>query len=269
MPSAEMKSMTEKAFAPFSRVSSEYRVFRPSYPSPLLVWLASVTPGRRRAWDCGTGTGQAARGLAEHFECVVASDASRGQLAQLPVAGQVLRCCCTAESAAIADGSVDLVTVAQALHWFNADRFFREACRVLVPGGVLAVWTYGSVTADCEPITDLLREFEHETIGPWWPPGRVLVNQGYSGLVLPGVELDVPTFSMRVEWTLEQLFGYLGTWSAVLRHREATGLDPLPPLRRTLVESWGEEDRRRVVSWPLTVRASRVGLGPGSETFEV
>lgn len=261
--------MTEKLSDQFSRVSSEYRAFRPSYPSSLFAWFASVTPGRRMAWDCGTGSGQAARGLAEHFECVVASDASRGQLAEMSTEGRVLRCCCTAEFAAIAGGSVDLVTVAQALHWFEVDRFFREACRVLGPGGVLAVWTYGSVTTDCEPITDLLRAFEFDTVGPWWPPERVLVNEGYGGLVLPGVELEVPPFDMSAEWTMDQLLGYLGTWSAVLRHRAATGRDPLPRLRGKLTESWGEPGRRRRVSWPLTIRVSRVGPGSGTETFEV
>lgn len=240
--------MPEKVPDQFSRVSREYRVFRPSYPSSLFTWLASVAPARRLAWDCGTGTGQATRALVEHFDRVVATDASRGQLAESSVAGRVLRCCCTAESAAVAPTSVDLVTVAQAIHWFDPGRFFREALRVLVPEGILAVWTYGSVTVDDEPITDLLREFEFETVGRWWPPGRALVNEGYSGLVLPGVELAVPPFRMRVEWTLDQVLGYVGTWSAVLRHRAATGRDPLPPLRRTLAESWGEAGRRRDVS---------------------
>lgn len=250
--------MPERVPDQFSRVSREYRVFRPSYPSSLFTWLASVSPARRLAWDCGTGTGQATRALVEYFDRVVATDASRGQLAESIVAGRVLRCCCTAESAAVAPTSVDLVTVAQAIHWFDRGRFFREAFRVLVPGGILAVWTYGSVTTDCEPITDLLREFEFETVGRWWPPGRVLVNTGYRDLELPGVQMEVPTFRMSVEWTLEQVLGYLGTWSAVLRLRAATGRDPLPPLRRKLAEPWGEAGRRREVSWPLTVRVCRM-----------
>jgi len=153
---------------------------------------------------------------------------------------------------------MDLVAVAQALHWFEVDRFFQEVRRVLVPGGILAVWTYGSVTTDCEPITGLLREFEHETIGRWWPPQRALVDARYGGVVLPGVELNVPTFSMHAEWTLDQLLGYVATWSGVLRHREATGTDPVVALRHHLQQPWGPQGHIRTINWPLTVRASRV-----------
>ena len=66
----------------FSAHAQNYARFRPTYPTELFAWLASQSPGHRLAWDCGTGNGQAALGLADHFVHVHATDLSPQQLAQ-------------------------------------------------------------------------------------------------------------------------------------------------------------------------------------------
>ena len=164
----------------------------------------------------------------------------------------------TAERPAIATGTVALVTVAQALHWLDRDLFFAEARRTLVPGGVLAVWSYGLCTLGDPALNEALRRFHGETVGPYWPAERALVDAGYDGLEFPFDEVPSPGFAMSVDWTLAQLEGYVGTWSAVQRARAETGLDPLPQLIDSLRGAWGPEGSSRAVRWPLSVRAGRL-----------
>jgi SAM-dependent methyltransferase len=235
----------------FSRDAAAYAEYRPRYPDELFVWLAAQAPSRRLAWDAGTGNGQAAVALAEYFSRVVATDPSEEQLAEAP-ARPKLEYRQAAEEAALPDASVDLVTVAQALHWFDRPRFWAEARRVLRPRGVIAVWCYQPQRVSPE-IDRLIHRFYHDTVGPWWPPDRKLVEQGYRTIEFPFREITPPEFSMSAEWTLEQQLGYVGTWSAVSRMREATGQDPVGELRPELDQAWG--DGRRLVVWPLSVRA--------------
>ena len=237
----------------FSRDATAYAEYRPHYPGELFAWLAAQAPSRQLAWDVGTGNGQAAVALAEYFSRVVATDPSEKQLAGAP-AHPRLEYRQAAEEAAFPDASVDLVTVAQALHWFDRPRFWAEARRVLRPRGVIAVWCYELQRVSRE-IDRLIHRFYHDTVGRWWPPDRKLVEQGYRTIEFPFPEITPPEFSMTAEWTLEQQLGYIGTWSAVSRIREATGQDPVVGLRPELEQAWGAG--RRLVSWPLSLR---VGL---------
>ncbi len=152
-------------------------------------------------------------------------------------------------------GSCDLVTVAQALHWLEAELFYEEARRVLVPGGLVAVWTYGRGRVDGGAIDATLEHFYVHVAGPYWPTERHWVDVGYQGLAFPFDEVGMPAPEMTEDWTVDQLLGYVGTWSAVVRRREATGADPVPELARILAPLWGEGRRR--VTWPLTLRAGR------------
>lgn len=242
----------------FGAAAASYANYRPQYPPALFAWLAAVAPERDRVWDCGTGSGQAAVGLAARFAHVVASDPSIAQLTHAPRASGITYVAMTAEQCALDDESVDLVTVAQALHWFDHPRFFAEVDRVLRPGGVVAVWSYGLLTID--PALDPpLHHFYRDVLGPYWPAERALVDSGYAGIGLPYPELSRPAAAMEVAWSLSQLGGYLSTWSAVGRYRAAVGVDPVPDVVRTLAASWGAATTR-LVRWPLVARAARKGL---------
>ena len=245
----------------FSHAPAAYAAFRPRYPAALFAWLAAqapagsaASPATHRAWDCATGSGQAALGLADHYGQVLASDASAAQLTRALPHPRVRYLACAAERAAIAGGSVALVTVAQALHWLEPDAFYAEARRVLVPDGLLAAWCYGLLRIEGEA-GDAVHHFATRTVGGYWPPERALVDDGYAGLAFPFAEIDAPHFELAYDWSLDELLGYLGTWSAVRGYRQAHGGDPLPPLAAELRPLWGEPGERRQVRWPVRVRA--------------
>ncbi len=241
----------------FSRAAASYAAFRPRYPSALFDFLAWSAPGLRRAWDCATGNGQAALGLAAHFEAVVASDPSAAQLAAALPHPRVRYVQSVAEASGLRALSVDLVAVAQALHWLDRPAFFEEARRVLTPRGVVAAWCYGLMLI--EPgLDDLVRSFYATTVGPYWPPGRELIESGYAMIDFPFEEVPAPPLRIKANLTCEEVAGYLRTWSATLRFREATGRDPVEELLVDLGSRWGDPGARRAVRWPLSIRAGRV-----------
>lgn len=211
------------------------------------------------AWDCGTGSGQAALDLAAHFAAVHATDASEAQLAGARPHQRVTYRRAPESDSGLAPASTDLVTAAQAFHWFDAGAFFREARRVLRPGGVVAIWCYGlmHIGPDVDP---LLRRFHDVTMGPDWPAARALVNAFYRGVEFPFAEIEPPAFAITQDLDLPGLGRYLGTWSAVRRHRNRTGHDPVPALLRRLGPAWGDPARTRTVSWPVGLRVGRVSL---------
>ncbi|ANM31815.1 SAM-dependent methyltransferase [Acidobacteria bacterium Mor1] len=246
----------------FSTQSADYARFRPSYPEELYAWLAGQAPGRNLAWDVATGSGQAARGLAPFFERVYASDASAEQINNAVAHHNVEYAVGSCDTSGLAEGSVDLVSVAQALHWFDREVFFEEVRRVSAPGGLVAAWCYGHLTVD-SALDPLLLHFYEGVVGPYWPPERVLIEQGYRTLEFAFDEIETPPFAIRRSWNLDQLTGYLGTWSAVQRYRADRGEDPIPVLRRELELRWGDAAAEREIRWPLSLRAGRVAEGRG------
>jgi len=242
----------------FGAAAPAYAAFRPRYPPELFAALAAVAPGRELAWDCATGTGQAALGLAAHFERVIATDASAAQLAAAQAHPRVSYHRAVAEASGIEAGSAALVTVAQALHWLDRPRFFAEARRVLVPGGVVAVWCYESMEIGPE-IDEIVRHYYSTTVGPYWAAERALVESGYRTIDFPFDEFPLPPARIEAQLSCADLAGYVGTWSATLRYREATGHDPLPALVASLNQRWGPPGAVRRVRWPLSIRAGRVG----------
>lgn len=241
----------------FSSSAARYASYRPGYPPALFDWLATIVPDRDRAWDCGTGSGQAASPLATHFAHVVATDPSASQLAHATSHPRVSYVAMAAERTALASDSVSLVTVAQALHWFDQPAFYAEARRVLVSRGVVAVWSYGLLTLHDQGLDEIVHRFHRETVGPYWPPERRLVDEGYGAIELPFERIDAPPFSMTVDWTLEHFAGYVSTWSAVQRARVQAGKDLVPGVLALLRSSWGPAERVRRVEWPLTLRIGR------------
>ncbi|HEY0720877.1 MAG TPA: class I SAM-dependent methyltransferase [Gammaproteobacteria bacterium] len=237
----------------FSGASTAYQRNRPGYPESLFQFLAAHAPGRQRAWDCATGTGQAAQLLARYFEQVIATDGSATQIASaVPLANIDYRVA-TAEASGIESGSLDLVTVAQALHWFDIPAFFTEARRVLKPRGLIAIWSYNLLTI--EPAIDAVVNHLYGTVlDNYWPPERKLVENDYRGIAFPFQPLATPAFVMATHWTLDQLLGYLGTWSAVRRYQQLHGSDPLMATAEALLSVWGARDTVRTIHWPMPVR---------------
>jgi SAM-dependent methyltransferase len=241
----------------FSAIASDYAAARPTYPAALFDWLASLVPRTGVAWDCAAGSGQATLELARRFDRVLATDASAAQLAQAPAHPRVTYRAAPAEVSGLPDGSADLVTVAQALHWVDLDPFYAETRRVLAPDGVLAVWCYGMLVVD-EPLIDArLAHYYVDQVGPYWAPERRLVETGYRTLAFPFEELVPPPFDMSLDWTLGELAAYLGTWSATEAYRRARGVDPVAPFISALATDWGPPERRRWIRWPLSVRVGR------------
>jgi SAM-dependent methyltransferase len=240
----------------FSRHSQEYSVFRPCYPAQLFSSLASLCSVRDVAWDCATGSGQAAIGLADHFRTVMATDASENQIIHASPARGVIYSVAQAENSGIESGSVDLITVAQALHWFKIGEFTKESSRVLKEGGVLAVWTYGLLTFD-EGLNPVIESFYGEIVGDYWPFERKLVEDGYSGIEMPYDEILVSPLKMTERWVFTDLIGYLKTWSAVRAYQKEKGSNPLELVYDDMLKKWGDPTAVRVVTWPLIMRVWR------------
>lgn len=242
----------------FAPVAAAYADFRPRYPAALFAWLAAHTREHERAWDCACGSGQASLDLADHYARVVATDASAEQLAGAPAHPRVDYRVAHAEASGLEDASVDLITVAQALHWFDHPRFYAEVRRVLKPGGVLAAWSYGVLAIDDARIDALARHFYEVIVGPYWPPQRRLVERGYRDLDFPFDELSPPALELVEHWPLARLLGYFASWSATARYRTARGEDPIEALARALAPLWGAPDRPRRIDWPLTLRVGTI-----------
>ena len=241
----------------FSDVSAGYALFRPRYPKALFETLAALAPRRTLAWDCGAGTGQATLDLVEWFDRVIATDLSASQIAQAPQHPRISWRVASAEATDIDSESVDLVAVAQALHWFDQAAFYSEARRVAARGAVIAVWSYGSVQLE-GALGEAVRTFERVTLGPYWPVERKQVETSYESIGFPFDPLPVPPIDMSEQWTRDRLLGYLRTWSATSQYIAIHGSDPVMPFAVELAALWPDGHESRIVSWPLTVRAGRI-----------
>ena len=249
--------MTAEFSDHFSSVAEAYAAARPTYPPALFDHLAALAPSRAHAWDCAAGNGQATLALAARFARVTATDASAAQLAQAPRHPGITYRTGLAQESGLPDGSVDLITVAQALHWIDLPKFYQEVGRVLVADGILAVWCYGLQRLDDEAVDVPLIHFYSSVVGPYWAPERKLVETGYRTVPFPFEELEAPAFEMAHEWLLSELLAYLRTWSATCAFVKARGFDPVTGLADELGAAWGPADRRRRVRWPLSLRIGR------------
>lgn len=239
----------------FSTQAATYAKARPTYPAALFGELARLAPGRTLAWDAGTGNGQAAVALAAHFEQVIATEPSAAQLTQAVAHPRVSYYQSAETAPMIETGAVDLVTVAQAAHWFDRSGFYAEVKRVLGPGGAVALWTY-ELCSIAPEIDTAVNRFYRGPIGPYWPPERRHTETGYREFDFPFAELPFPSFAMEHEWILAEFTAYLRSWSAVVRFKQARGFDPVAPLEAELASLWGNGMRR--IRWPLSGRIGRL-----------
>lgn len=242
----------------FSSVAAGYAAFRPQYPASLFDWLASVCRRHDVAWDCACGSGQASRPLASHFDFVVGTDASVMQLAESITHDKTRFVAAASERVPLAGGIVDLVSVAQALHWFVGEPFYAEVRRVVRSGGVFAAWTYGMPQMVPEAVERVVHDFIDGPLGPYWPPEIRMVLDGYASIELPFEEMKPPSFEMEAEWTLATFLGFVRTWSAVGRYVEERGQDPVPRLAEQLAKYWEGGGKALPVSYRLALKVGRV-----------
>jgi SAM-dependent methyltransferase len=245
----------------FSKRSGDYAAYRPTYPRALVDYLASLCESTDDALDVGCGTGQLSVLLAERFSHVVATDASAQQIENAQAHERVEYRVAPAERSGLPEHSFDLITVAQAAHWFDLDAFYAEARRVGKPGAVLALITYGVIQADPD-IDGIIQHFYKDVVGPYWPSERRHVEDGYRSLGFPFDELTAPPLAIEVQWNASELIGYADTWSAVRGAEKALGPDPIEQFKRDLLNAWGEPDKRRSIRFPLSLRVARI------ETFK-
>lgn len=249
----------------FSKQATDYSQYRPYYPAALFKYLSALTAQHDTAWDCATGNGQAAVNLATLYNRVEATDASEQQISQATPHAGVHYQTCEASTSPFADNHFDLITVAQALHWFELEKFYPEVKRVSKPNGVFAAWCYGLFKVTTE-IDALIQKFHDETVGPYWPAGRKHITNGYSSLAFPFEripdqikgQIKAPEFFMSVNWNLPQVLGYLGTWSAVRYYREQHEHDPIEQFAPALQTAWGNPEEAREINWPIYLHVGRV-----------
>lgn len=241
----------------FSGHSDLYLKARPHYPDALFAWIADEAPSRACVWDAGCGNGQASVALAQHFERVVATDPSAQQLDNAIADPRVEYRNEAAERTSIAGHSVDAVTVAQALHWFDLPAFIAEVRRVAKPGALFAAWCY----ANCSVTPEVDRVIAHlydPILGRYWSPERRLVDEGYASLDIPFASVATPAFEMRVDWDARQLLAYLTSWSAAQKYFKATGKDAVAGIADELIAAWGDAEQVQPVRWTLVIRAGRI-----------
>jgi SAM-dependent methyltransferase len=241
----------------FSEVAAAYAAHRPSYPAALVDFLAGIAPAQRLAWDSGCGSGQLSLLLAGSFARVVATDASPEQIARAAAHPNVEYRCARAEASGLTARVADLATAAQAVHWFDLRAYYAEVCRVVRPGGIVALTSYGVVTVDAD-LDAVIQPFYRDVLASYWPPERRHVDDAYRALPFPFEELDAPAFEIRLDWRLEDLIGYVGTWSAVWALEQAVGQGPFATFRRELAGAWGSAAAVRTVRWPVALRVGRV-----------
>lgn len=242
----------------FSPLAGDYARSRPGYPRALFEFLASLVGRRETAWDCATGNGQAALGLADDFDRVIATDVSAEQIAHAMKHPRIEYRVAGAESSGLDDDAVDLITVAAAIHWFDLDAFYAEARRVLRPGGVLSAWTYH--VGHVEPPFDrVFHRFYYDVLRPYFGPRVALVDEHYRTLALPGEPLDPEEpFFVGAQWNLNQMKAFISSWSGARHYLEETGRDPFAVVADDLGALWGEPETIHDLRWPLFVRASRL-----------
>jgi SAM-dependent methyltransferase len=241
----------------FSRRAETYVRYRPTYPKELFAYLASIAPHHRLAWDCGTGNGQAALALADHFDRVVATDASADQIVLAPTHNRIEFKVALSESSGLESGSMGLVTVAVAVHWFNFGQFYAEVRRVLTPGGIIAVWCY-SLPAIALEIDPIIQRYFREILSGYWPERFHYIDEQYRTLPFPFPELTPPKFTIETGWDLTEVLGFLQSWSGTANYEKQTGRNPIALIRPELMKAWGPASAKRMLRWKLFLRVGRI-----------
>lgn len=242
----------------FSKLADVYLKFRPTYPKELFDFLSSLTSEHKIAWDCGTGNGQSALQLTDYYEKVFASDPSKEQIKKAIPHSKIVYKVENAESpGSIGDHSVDLITVAQALHWFDFERFYTQVKRVLNPTGIIAVWAYGIPVINKE-LDNIIKDFHDNIVGECWLPENKFIEQGYSTIPFPFKEIKTPAFAIKKMVTLSETVGLLRSWSATQRYMDRYNHNPMESLSERLQEHWPDRESEKEMTWKLILKVGRI-----------
>ncbi|MBI1769677.1 MAG: class I SAM-dependent methyltransferase [Bacteroidetes bacterium] len=238
----------------FSSHASQYAAFRPTYPKELYDFIFSHIKNFDAAWDAGTGNGQVARDLSKRFKKVLATDISDRQIENAVQAENIFYSV-AGETTPFPENSFDLICVAQAIHWFDRDKFYSEVKRVARPGAIIAIWGYGLLSINSE-IDWHINDFYVNIVGPYWDKERRLIDEGYKTISFPFQEIDTPSFSFSFQWTLREFQGYLTTWSAVQKFMKSNNFNPVSELIEKTKSHWQSE--KMIVQFPLFMRLAKI-----------
>lgn len=232
----------------FSDKSDLYASARPHYPADVFDYLANLCSETQLAWDCGCGSGQAAIDLVTRFGSVYASDVSKEQIANAKQHPRIDYNVTSSECTEILDKSVDLVCVAQALHWFDYATFWPEVTRVLKPGGLFSAFAYKLPSIDSQ-IDKLIQQQIMEVIEPYWAPQNQLIADDYRDITFPFKKIDAPKFHMQTNWNLDELFAVIHTFSATRRCMDKLGDAFFKQAYLATKEKWGNQQTKRKIDF--------------------
>lgn len=242
----------------FSTQAKTYSKYRPSYPGELFHFLSSVCVVHDLAWDCATGNGQAAISLAQYFNKVIATDGSKQQLENAMQHPKVQYKIALAEESGIESNSIDLVTVAAAVHWLNFEKFYAEVNRVLKPTGIIAIWSYTDSAIIDEKINAILKRFSRELLLNYWPPETAHVFNKYRDIPFPFNPIETPDFKIVRMMKFEDIIGLLYSWSSTQQYIKATGKSPVDIIKKELEDAWGDLNMEKQISWQLVLKVGKM-----------
>lgn len=254
---AETQKQPESYKDRFSKQSDQYASGRPHYPDEIFEFLSGVTPAHELAWDCGTGNGQAAIKIAKHFDHVVATDASEEQIMNAIAHDKISFQIAPAEQAPLDDNSVDLITVATAIHWFDLEKFYDEVRRILKHDGVLACWAYGFMECTTPVINDLFKYAGTELLEPYWDENVKMIWGGYQDMPFPFEDIEHGPWVLDLEWTRHEFSSYLLSWSGAQNYLDQTGRSVIEEIGEKLETIWPDPEQTHKFVTPLTSRVGR------------
>ncbi len=246
-----------KNFTEFNIQAVDYARYRPTYPKELFEFIISKCPATSVAYDAGTGNGQCAVDLAKYFEKVIASDLSHEQIAKAIQRENITYFVSEAHESNISSSSVDLITVATAIHWFDFDKFYLECNRILKKEGVLAAWSYGWHECENKEVTDIIQKVGKVTLNDYWSPQPKYIWNEYKTIPFPFIEIKHPEFKQTIEWNMNELIGYLTTWSATQKYIKFHGSHPIDVVIYELQKTWGDPVSRKQFTCPLFMKLGK------------